>query len=64
MNIAAYPKYDSYQEVKISWCEELPSHWTTQPIRNLFTESRRKNGDGKNKDYLSLMANTTVAILI
>ncbi|MCL1514847.1 restriction endonuclease subunit S [Parasaccharibacter sp. TMW2.1890] len=57
MNIAAYPKYDSYQEVKISWCEELPSHWTTQPIRNLFTESRRKNGDGKNKDYLSLMAN-------
>ncbi|GAC89004.1 restriction modification system DNA specificity domain protein [Gluconobacter thailandicus F149-1 = NBRC 100600] len=57
MNNAAYPKYDSYQDVKISWCEELPSHWTTQPIRNLFTESRRKNGDGKNKDYLSLMAN-------
>ncbi|MCX2562989.1 restriction endonuclease subunit S [Acetobacter thailandicus] len=57
MNIAAYPKYDSYQDVKISWCEELPSHWTTQPIRNLFTESRRKNGAGKNKDYLSLMAN-------
>ena len=57
MNNAAYPKYNSYQDVKISWCEELPSHWTTQPIRNLFTESRRKNDDGKNKDYLSLMAN-------
>ena len=57
MNTAAYLGYEDYQDVNISWCAEIPAHWNTQPIRNLFTESRRKNTGAKNTDYLSLMAN-------
>lgn len=57
MSVEAYPKYDSYQAVSLPWCHAIPSHWHTEPIRNLFIESRKKNSDGRRTAYLSLMAN-------
>lgn len=60
MTLAAWPTYDSYKGVDISWCPEIPAHWDSAPLRMLFDESRRKNRDRKNQDYLSLMAGVGV----
>lgn len=56
MTVAPYLRYENYKNVNISWCADLPAHWMTKPVRSLFKESRRKNTNGENENYLSLMA--------
>lgn len=32
MNIAAYPKYESYKPTGVEWAPEAPDHWDVKPI--------------------------------
>lgn len=45
MNIAAYPKYESYRDSGIRWVGEFPSKWELTRLGGLFEERRRKVSD-------------------
>lgn len=32
MNIAAYPKYESYKPTCVTWSPEVPAHWDIKPV--------------------------------
>lgn len=54
MNIAAYPKYDSYRDTGSDWIEDLPSHWEVQPVRANFAFRNEKNDPVITEEVLSL----------
>jgi type I restriction enzyme S subunit len=54
MNIAAYPKYESYRDTESDWIEELPSHWDLQPVRANFAFRNEKNDPVITEEVLSL----------
>lgn len=60
MSADQFRTFEDYVPADISWCPEIPAHWKTAPLRMLFDESRRKNRDRSNQNYLSLMAGVGV----
>lgn len=60
MTVAGYPTNMKRTYDDASWYQELPSSWSTQPIRNLFNELRIKNTNNNVKNYLSLLAKVGV----
>jgi len=54
MNIATYPKYESYKDCGIDWIGEVPSTWSIEPGRQRLYESKEKNIGMKESTVLSL----------
>ncbi|MDD2684591.1 MAG: restriction endonuclease subunit S [Gallionella sp.] len=54
------PRYSEYKDSGVEWLGEVPGHWDVLPCRAFVDEQTAKNDDGKNKDYLSLMANVGI----
>ncbi|MEA2118978.1 restriction endonuclease subunit S [Halovibrio sp. HP20-50] len=42
MNVAAYPKYESYKHTSIKWSPEIPKHWDIMPLKSM---AGLKSGD-------------------
>lgn len=40
--IAGYPAYDSYRDSGEGWLEEVPAHWETRKLKQLFQEKRHR----------------------
>lgn len=40
MNVAVYPRYESYRESGVDWAPELPSHWVTHRSKFMFRQSK------------------------
>lgn len=54
MNIAAFPKHDSYQDSGIDWIGEVPTSWSIEPGQQCLFESKEKNIGMKESTVLSL----------
>ncbi len=54
------PSYPEYKNSNSDWFDLVPSHWSLQPCRAVFTERNERNDPLINEDYLSLMANIGV----
>ncbi|MGC2049107.1 MAG: restriction endonuclease subunit S [Gallionella sp.] len=54
------PRYPEYKDSGVAWLGEVPRHWDVLPCRAFVDEQTAKNDDGKNEDYLSLMANVGI----
>ena len=54
MNIAAFPKHESYQDSGIDWIGEVPTSWSIEPGRQCLFESKEKNIGMKESTVLSL----------
>jgi len=46
MNIAAYPKYESYRDSGIEWIGKIPSHWHMKRAGFLLNELNVRSKDG------------------
>ncbi|MCH8493680.1 MAG: restriction endonuclease subunit S [Idiomarina sp.] len=57
MSIAAYPNHIETDSARF---KSIPSHWKLVPCRAIVEEIAERNSDGKNQNYLSLMANVGV----
>lgn len=42
MNIAAYPKYERYRDSGEGWLEEVPTHWESRKMKQLFQEKKHR----------------------
>lgn len=42
MNIAAYPRYDSYRDSGEGWLEQVPTHWENRKLKHLFQEKKHR----------------------
>jgi len=42
MGIAAYPSYDSYKDSGEGWIEDVPAHWETRKLKQLFQEKKHR----------------------
>lgn len=42
MNIAAYPTYESYKDSGEGWLEEVPTHWESRKLKQLFQEKKHR----------------------
>ena len=56
----SYPSYPGYKSAVTHWVQTVPSHWEVAPVRSFVNERNRKNHEGQNDNYLSLMANIGV----
>ena len=56
----SFPRYPVYKDSGVAWLGEVPGHWGVLPCRAFVDEQTDKNDDGKNEDYLSLMANVGI----
>ncbi len=54
------PRYHEYKPSGVEWLGDVPGHWEVLPCRAFVDEQTAKNDDGKNEDYLSLMANVGI----
>lgn len=54
MNIATYPKHESYTDCGIDWIGEVPSTWSIELGRQCLYESKEKNIGMKENTVLSL----------
>ena len=48
-------RYDSYKDSGIEWFSEIPDHWKSIRLKNLFQESLEQNWDKKCTFYLSVL---------
>ena len=55
-----YKPYDAYKASDVEWFTRIPVHWEVVPARNMLIEHVRKNSDGRNTNYLSLVSNKGV----
>ena len=42
MSLAAYPTYDSHKNSGEDWIEDVPSHWETRKLKQLFQEKKHR----------------------
>ena len=42
MSLAAYPAYPEYKDSGEGWLENVPSHWETRKLKQLFVEKRHR----------------------
>lgn len=42
MTLAAWPTYDSYKDSGEGWIEDVPAHWETRKLKQLFQEKRHR----------------------
>lgn len=42
MTLAAWPTYESYKDSGEGWIEDVPSHWETRKLKQLFQEKRHR----------------------
>jgi len=42
MSLTAYPTYDSYKDSGEGWIEDVPSHWETNKLKQLFKEKKHR----------------------
>lgn len=42
MSVATYPKYESYTDSGEGWLEEVPSHWESRKLKQLFQEKKHR----------------------
>ncbi|PTW36101.1 restriction endonuclease subunit S [Rhodovulum kholense] len=42
MTIAAYPKYESYRDSGEGWIEQVPTHWESRKLKQLFQEKKHR----------------------
>ncbi|WP_270672006.1 restriction endonuclease subunit S [Aeromonas sp. QDB17] len=57
-----YHPYPEYKDSGVEWLGEVPSHWGVLPCRAGVTHLVAKNTDGKEDNYLSLMANIGIVL--
>ena len=57
-----YQPYPEYKDSGVEWLGEVPSHWGVLPCRAGVTHLVAKNTDGKEDNYLSLMANIGIVL--
>lgn len=43
MEVAAFPKYDEYQDSGVPWIGEIPSHWSVMRNLGIFEERKSVN---------------------
>ena len=43
MNIAAYPKHDSFKPSGFDWVGDVPSHWDVEKLGSMLTAVSEKN---------------------
>ena len=48
-------RYNSYKYSEIEWIDEIPNHWKSIRLKNLFQESLEQNLDKKCTFYLSVL---------
>lgn len=53
MSIGVYPKYESYKESGEGWLEEVPSHWESRKLKQLFQEKQHRPNMGLNCGAIS-----------
>lgn len=56
----SFPKYPEYKETEVERLSSVPGHWQAVPCRAIVEECVEKNTEGRNQNYLSLMANVGV----
>ena len=49
MNIAAYPKYDSYKGSGVEWLGQIPSTWKTMRTKYIWRETSGISSDGSER---------------
>ena len=42
MTVAAYPAYSEYKDSGEGWLEDVPSHWKSRKLKQLFTEKKHR----------------------
>ena len=42
MGMAAYSAYDSYKDSGEGWIEDVPAHWETRKLKQLFQEKKHR----------------------
>lgn len=42
MTLATWPTYDSYKDSGEGWIEDVPAHWETRKLKQLFQEKRHR----------------------
>jgi len=47
--------YPSYKNTNIEWVDDIPEHWETKRIKNLFNESLEQNWNKECSFYLSVL---------
>ncbi|MCL1090946.1 restriction endonuclease subunit S [Shewanella profunda] len=57
-----YAEYCEYRDSGVEWLGEVPSHWGVLPCRACVNHLVAKNTDGKEDNYLSLMANIGIVL--
>lgn len=53
MQVAQYPKYDSYKDSGEGWIGSCPEHWETWKLKHLFREKKHRTNMGLNCGAIS-----------
>ena len=53
--------YDSYKDSGVDWMGDIPSHWNSEKIKNIYSNRNEKNLDG-NTNFLSVVKDVGVVL--